>query len=151
MMILPMGITSLNINKRKKGNKMGIRNSINTVIECVDQESAKEILMEAMCHGLMRFLVPQPEGQSHNEVTSWRYENWGDAIDLSFESGWIQNNTLFMKLLDGCPGKLQKILESNKLVKSVTLNYQGYDGFNSPEKCGYWIDGDQLHFNRNRY
>ena len=147
-----MGITSLNINKRKKGNEMEMRYTINTVIECFDQESAKQILMEAMRHSLMSFLLPEPEGlKSHDEVCDWRNRNWGDSIELSFETGWIQNNTLFMKLFDGCPGKLQRILKSSNLVKSVSLNYLGHDGFNSPENCGYWIDGDQQHFNRNRY
>ena len=85
---------------------MSTKITINTVIECKDQESAKRILLESMNHRLCSYFKPIPsELEGSKETKNWRLENWGDSIEIEFDSGWIQKKSVFLKLLGGIPEK----------------------------------------------
>jgi hypothetical protein len=131
---------------------MGIRITINAVVKCKDQKSARIILMEAMKGQLLHYLKPIPETvKTYEDATEWKLRNWGDSLCLNFQSGWIFNKTIIMNLSGGSPSFAYRLLRNCDLVQSVSLNYQGHDDFVSPDFCGLWIDGDQLHFKRDTY
>ena len=121
---------------------MGIRITINTVIECIDQESAKRVLLESMNHRLCSYFKPIPsELEGSKETKNWRLENWGDSIEIEFDSGWIQKKSVFLKLLGGSPEKFCQWCDSHDQITSYTLNYMGHDDWSTPYYSGVVIDG----------
>jgi hypothetical protein len=126
---------------------MGTKITINTVIECVNQKSAKILLMEAMKNELCSYLLPIPNSiKSREKAQEWRLQNWGDHFDLVFEAGWLTENTLIIKLIGGSPQRIYNLLKSSNLVKSVTLNYLAHDDFISPDACGIYDEYEHQHF-----
>ena len=121
---------------------MGTKTTINTVIECIDQESAKRVLLEAMNHRLCSYFKPMPsELEGSKEIENWRLENWGDSKEVEFESGWIQKKSVFLKLLGGGPKMFCQWFDSHDHITSYTLNYMGHDDWSTPEHSGVIIDG----------
>ena len=121
---------------------MSTKITINTVIEFIDQEFAKRVLLEAMNHRLCRYLKPMPsELEGSKEIENWRLENWGVRRDIGFESGWIQKRSVFLKLLGGSPKKFCQWFESHDQITSYTLNYMGHDDWSTPDYSGVVIDG----------
>ena len=121
---------------------MGTKITINLVIECIDQESAKRVLLEAMNHRLCRYFKPMPsELEGSKEIENWRLENWGVLNEIEFDSGWIQKKSVFLKLLRGGPKKFCQWLESHDQITSYTLNYMGHCDWSTPDFSGVVIDG----------
>jgi hypothetical protein len=121
---------------------MGTKITINTVIECKDQESAKRVLLEAMNHRLCSYFKPMPsELEGSKEIENWRWENWGNLIEIEFDSGWIQNKSVFLKFFWGSPKKFCQWLESHDQITTYTLNYMGHDDWSAPDYSGVVIDG----------
>jgi hypothetical protein len=117
--------------------------TINTVVECRDQKSAKIILMEAMKGRLLDYLRPIPKTvKTSKDAAEWKRNNWGDSFGLNFQSGWILNKAIIMNLKGGSPSFAYRLLRDCELVESVSLNYQGHGDWVSPDFFGLWI-GDQ--------
>jgi hypothetical protein len=126
---------------------MGTKITINTVIECVNQKSAKILLMEAMKNELCAYLLPKPNSiESREKVEEWKLQNWGDYCGPFFEAGWLTESTLIMKLTGGSPQRIYNLLKSSNLVKSVTLNYLVHDDFISSKECGIYDEHEHQHF-----
>jgi hypothetical protein len=122
---------------------MGIKITINTVVECINQKSARIMLMEAMKGQLLHYLRPIPKTvKTYEEAAEWKQKNWGDSLSLTLQSGWILKKTLIMNLRGGSPSFAYNLLRNCDLVQSVSLNYLGHDDFSSPDFCGLWIDGE---------
>ena len=121
---------------------MGTKITINTVIECKDQESAKRILLEAMNHRLCSYFKPIPfELEGCKEIENWRLENWGVLNEIEFDSGWIQNKSVFLKFFWVSPKKFCQWFDSDDQITSYTLNYMGHDDWLRPDYSGVVIDG----------
>jgi len=127
---------------------MGIKITINTVVNCKDQKSAKIILMEAMKGQLLDYLRPLPKTvKASKEVAEWKRKNWGDSFGLTFQYGWILNKSLIMNLQGGSPRFAYRLLRDCDLVESVSLNYLGNeDHYLVPNFCGAWIDDEHEAF-----
>ena len=129
---------------------MGIRITINAVVNCIDKKTAEKILMYSMKHGLCEFLLPIPDSiKCRKEALEWMYENWGDESEPIFKSGWVINESVIMQLSDGCPKTLYKLLESCNGVESVSLSYSGHGDFVFPEFCGMRVSTDTLSSDKN--
>ena len=120
---------------------METKTIINAVLECTNQRSAKRILMEAMNGRLYSYLNPVPSGMENNEKEDWRSRNWGCSMEPSFDTGWIINKSVLLKIHGGSPDKLNEILKSHAEVDSFTLSYSGFeDEFSKTDFCGIWMD-----------
>ena len=127
---------------------MGIKITINTVVQCIDQKSARIILMEAMKGQLLNYLRPIPKTvKTHEAAAEWREKNWGDSFGLTFQYGWILNKSLIMNLQGASPRFAYRLLRDCDLVESVSLNYLGNeDHYLVPNFCGAWIDDEHEAF-----
>ena len=124
---------------------MSIKITMNIVVECVDQESAQQMLLNAMHNKLCAYIMPWPNYITKgDEIEEWIQENWGDSRELEFDSGWIKESTLFLKVFGGDPIRIAKSLQRHVKVLSVSLNYLGHDDHISPKFCGLWMDGDHI-------
>ena len=69
---------------------MGIRITINAVVKCKDQKSARIILMEAMKGQLLHYLKPILETvKTYEDETEWKLRNWGDSLCLNFQTKYL--------------------------------------------------------------
>ena len=118
---------------------------MNIVVECVDRESAQQMLMNAMQNKLCTYIMPWPNYLTNEEeIKDWIAQNWGDSHELEFDSGWIKERTLFLKVFGGDPISIAKNLQRHVKVLSVSMNYLGHDDYISPKFCGLWMDGDHI-------
>jgi hypothetical protein len=124
---------------------MSLKITMNIVAECVDRESAQQILMNAMQNKLCAHIMPWPNYLTNEEeIKDWIAQNWGDSRELEFDSGWIKERTLFLKVFGGDPISIAKSLQRHVKVLSVSMNYLGHDDYISPKFCGLWMDGDHI-------
>ena len=124
---------------------MSIKITMNIVVECVDRESAQQMLMNAMQNKLCTYIMPWPNYLTNEEeIKDWIAQNWGDSHELEFDSGWIKERTLFLKVFGGDPISIAKNLQRHVKVLSVSMNYLGHDDYISPKFCGLWMDGDHI-------
>jgi len=124
---------------------MGIKITVNIALECLDEDSAQEILLHAMHHKLLNYLIPIPGHLvSGYEVADWRYKNWGDVRELEYNSGWILKNKLFLELYGDNPNKLYGLLLECDKINAVTLNYTGDDGIVKPVICGIYVNREHI-------
>ena len=91
------------------------------------------------------YLNPVPSGLEEEAGWEWTVKNWGSYTDACFDTGWMLNNSVLLKVHGGSADRFNEMLKSHNEIESFTVNYLGYtDKQSKPDFIGIWKDDRQV-------